>query len=80
MLTMTIKEIADLAESAGLVLAPDGGLDEDSKDTEITIIDCPKEGVADDDGKPTFFKYVAYFTDYPEEGCFPLGDELAEAP
>ena len=76
MLTLTIKEIADLAECAGLMFAPNGGPDEDDKDTEISIMDCPKEGVKDDDGKPTHYAHIAYFSEYPEEGCYPLGDEV----
>ena len=74
MLTLTGKEIKDLAEAVGLVIKP---LDyEDELETEMTIIDCPASGVLDDDGKATHFQHVAYYSEYPEEGMCPLGDEV----
>ena len=76
MLTLTVAEIKDLAECAGLVLHTRFLPDADSLETEITIIDCPKDGVLDDDGKPTHYAHIAYVTDYPDEGSFPLGEEL----
>jgi len=75
-LTLTIAEIKDLAECAGLVLKEGCEPDADDLETEITIIDCPKDGVKDDDDKPTHYAHVAYFDEYPEEGCHPLGEEL----
>lgn len=78
MLTLTGKEIKDLAEAVGLVIAPHDYTDE--LETEMTIIDCPSNGVLDDGGKATHYKYVAYLTEYPEEGSFPLGDEIAANP
>lgn len=59
------------------VPAPIGWTDADEMETEITIIDCPAGGVLDDDGKATHYEHVAYLTEYPEEGTFPLGAELA---
>lgn len=76
MLTLTIAEIKDLAECAGLVLKEGCEPDADDLETEITIIDCPKDGVKDDDNRPTHYAHVAYFDEYPEEGCYPLGEEL----
>lgn len=74
MLTLTGKEIKDLAEAVGLVISP---LDyEDELETEMTIIDCPASGVLDDDGKATHYQHVAYYSEYPEEGMCPLGDEV----
>lgn len=75
-MTLTIAEIKDLAECAGLVLKEGCEPDADELETEIVVMECPKHGVRDDDGKPTFYAHVAYFEEYPEEGCFPLGDEL----
>lgn len=74
MLTLTGKEIKDLAEAVGLVIAPHDYTDE--LETEMTIIDCPASGVMDDDGKATHYEHVAYLSDYPDEGMFPLGDEV----
>ena len=78
MLTLTVAEIYDLACAAGFTInhgqmfMPDA----DEMETEITIIDCPTGGVLDDDNKPTHYAHVAYLSDYPEEGTFPLGPEL----
>lgn len=74
MLTLTGKEIKDLAEAVGLVIQPLDYTDE--LETEMTIIDCPASGVMDDDGKATHYEHVAYLSEYPEEGTFPLGDEV----
>lgn len=76
MLTLTGKEIKDLAEAVGLVIADHDYTDE--FETEMTIIDCPEQGVSDDDEKPTHYKHVAYLTDYPDEGVFALGDEIKD--
>ncbi len=76
MLTLTVAEIKDLAECAGLVLKEDCLPDADELETEITIIPCPESGVLDDDGRPTHFAHVAYFAEYPDEGSYPLGNEI----
>lgn len=76
MLTLTVAEIKDLAEFAGLVLDKSVSYDADELETEIVVMECPKEGVRDDDGKPTHYAHIAYFAEYPEEGCCPLGAEL----
>lgn len=74
MLTLTGKEIKDLAEAVGLVICTMDYTDE--LETEMTIIDCPPAGVMDDDGKATHYEHVAYLSEYPEEGTYPLGDEV----
>lgn len=74
MLTLTGKEIKDLAESCGFYITPLNY--EDEIKTEMTIITCPADGVLDDDGKSTHYKYIAYLTKYPEEGLYLLGDEV----
>lgn len=77
MLTLTIAEIMDLAQCAGLVLKEGCEPDADELQTEIVVMEGPKHGVRDDDGKTTHYAHVAYFDEYPEEGCFPLGAELS---
>jgi len=74
MLTLTGKEIRDLAEAVGLVVQPIDYVFE--FETEMTIIDCPESGVIDDDGTAKHYDHVAYLREYPEEGTFPLGDEV----
>lgn len=76
MLTLTGKEIKDLAEAVGLVIAYHDYTDE--FETEMTIIDCPAEGVKDDGSEPEHYRHVAYLTDYPGEGVFTLGDEIQD--
>lgn len=78
-LTLTVAEIYDLACAAGFTINHSAMFmpDADEMETEITIIDCPAGGVLDDDGKATHYEHVAYLTEYPEEGTFPLGAELA---
>lgn len=41
MLTLTVAEIKDLAECAGLVLKEGCEPDADELETEISIVDCP---------------------------------------
>lgn len=78
MMTLTVAEIKDLAECAGLALDKGVSYDADELETEIVVMDCPKAGVLDDDGKPTHYAHIAYFAEYPEEGSYPLGDEVSE--
>ena len=82
-INLTIKEIMDLANYAGLS-CDDGGLDSEDMESELTI--CEKGLVAsEDDGSAAWYGAYAYFSEYPEEGCMPLndnlitGDELAKA-
>lgn len=73
--TLTIKQIMDLADFAGLSVTDEGcGID---LDTEFTI----SEGkVAADDDKTKYYDGVyVYCTEYPEEGCLPLNDNLVTA-
>lgn len=70
-LTLTIEEIKDLAEFAGLRVNDDD-LDSDNRDTEITVTECPKQGVKDET-KIVHCRHIAYLEEYPEEGVMPLG-------
>lgn len=76
MITLTVAEIKDLAECAGFTLDPERMPDADEMETEIIVMECPKQGVRDDDGKPTHYAHIAYFEEYPEEGTYPLGEEI----
>lgn len=51
--------------------------DEDAE-TEYTVFERA-EGVVvkDDDGTPRIYRHGAYLDEYPEEGTYPLGDEMA---
>lgn len=64
--TLTAAEIRELAEIAS----------HGEEDEEYTIEACGADGVVDDDGSTKFFRYVAYLTEYPEEGVFPLGEQI----
>ena len=76
MLTLTVAEIKDLAEAAGLALDKTVTYDDDQLETEYDIVACPPDGICDDDGKPTHYRHVAYVAEYPDEGGFPLGAAL----
>jgi len=79
-LTMTVAEIISLAHFAGIPLDPSIEVGEDERETEITIEECPKEGLHDQDGEKVIvehFRLVAYNTEYPEEGSCGLGEALA---
>lgn len=72
-ISLTVEEIYDLAMFAGLM----PNVFPSEADCEITIEKCPENGVLDDDGESQLFsKYIAYYTEYPEEGCFPLCDTV----
>ena len=74
MLILTVREIKELAEFAGLSLHGDSNADD--MDSEISITTEPMECI-DDNGKVERYAHVAHFADYPEEGCMPLGEPIA---
>lgn len=76
-ITLTIREIIDLAEFAGLRLQGQAE-DLDELEHEITVEQCPARGV-DDQGVAKHYKHIAYFDEYPEEGVFGLGQESTAA-
>lgn len=77
MIILTAKQIGDLAVAAGFTIDVDP--DDGQLDTEYTIVKMdPKKGVLNDDNVMEYYAHVAYLTDYPEEGSFPLGDKLSE--
>lgn len=78
-LTLTMEEIRDLAQCCGLVVQePTASEKEDERETEITIAGWPETGVWDDNQKCQVppHKHIAYFEEYHEEGCVPLGSPL----
>jgi hypothetical protein len=77
MITLTVAEILDLARFAGIPIADGYKLDEDEGEAEIAIVDCPTEGILNDEGQREHTKYVAYFTDCPDDGSSSLGVPLA---
>lgn len=78
-LTLTIEEIRHLALLCGLVVAEPSEMDkEDERETEIAIAPWAAKGMQGDDGMLPPHRYIAYFDEYPEEGCVPLGSPNAE--
>jgi hypothetical protein len=75
-ITLKVSEIRSLAMFAGLVLDKRVEFIPEEDEAEITIADCPTEGVKDDEGKVEHFEHIAYFSEYPEEGCAPLGEPV----
>ena len=73
---LKIAEIKDLAEFCGLVLTKESKDDKDQDDTEVSIEDCPEGGIIDTDAAQVYHPdHVAYFSEYPEEGSMPLGNQ-----
>lgn len=80
-ITLSVREIFDLAKVAQVIswkaTLADSLLSDEDAETEYTIF--TQEGgvqVNDDDETPHFYKHGAYLDEYPEEGTFPLGDEI----
>ncbi len=84
MITLTVREIMELADFAGLVISRDSELSKDELDTEFTITECPAAGIRNE-GEPSDTdsvshpRLIAYYTECPEEGCIGLGPEIDKA-
>ena len=77
-ITLTGKEIKDLAEFAGFEVRELTGMEEEALETEISITECSKDGIKGEDSEEVkHYAHIAYMAEYPEEGCYPLGDELS---
>lgn len=76
--TLTILQIKELAQFAGLQIVEDQS-PLDDMEFEVTVSAGDGGGVIDDDGKTKRYSHIAFLTEYPEEGVFPLGAELTEA-
>ena len=74
-MTLTVEEIGDLAKSAGFKI-DDEQLGDSDRDTEYVIEPCPKDGVDNEDGTRSHYRFIAYLDEYPEEGCFGLGEAI----
>lgn len=79
--TMKRSEIFDLAKTVSLLpwqaRLEDHNLSDEEHDTEYTIV--TKEGgveIEDDDGTKRKYPAGAYYTEYPDEGTFPIGEEI----
>jgi len=79
MITLTIREIKDLAELSGFYLVPDHQPTDTDMDTEITIDKCPPGGLLGDEEPITrhHYRMIAYLTECKEEGAQGLGAALA---
>jgi hypothetical protein len=71
--TLTGKEICELAEFAGLQIVWHNYADE--YEAEITV-ETPSGFLLNDDGVEEHYRLIAYFTEEPEEGAIGLGDVL----
>ena len=79
LLTLTMEEIRHLAQFCGMVITKATDKEkEDERETEITIAPWPAKGVKGDDGMLPPHKHIAYYEEYPEEGCLPLGSPNQE--
>ncbi|ENL3888491.1 hypothetical protein AB4867_002676 [Vibrio cholerae] len=78
MITLTGKEIKQLAELVGFevkeITNPE--FESDVLETEIDIV-RDESGVLRDDGTLSKYKYKALFSEYHEEGVYPLGEPIA---
>ena len=73
-ITLTTLEIADLAKFAGLLC---GLPNRESREDQVTIEPCPEDGLRDDDeGEIWSSSWIAYMTEYPEEGSVTLGNTI----
>ena len=82
MITLTVKEIHDLAIFAGIMpMNPAEPLDEEEGEITICVGECPEKGLLDEsDGVVRKYHFIAWFDDLPDEGAFGLGNELEANP
>lgn len=74
-LVLTGHEIKDLAEFAGFQIVYDDYLDEMESEIEISK---DSHGLLDDDGSLLYYKHIACYYEYPEEGYIGLGEEIEQ--
>lgn len=73
-LILTVKQILELAEFAGIAIDNDHLPDEDDMDSEFTICEQTGSGLySSEDNTVCECTHYVYIADYPEEGCIPLG-------
>ena len=74
-LTLTTREIYDLATVAGIQTPPLEELNIDDLETQFTVEPCPKLGLIDEEsGCNLMYNNIVYISEYPENGSFGLGD------
>ena len=71
MVVLTVAEIIDLAKFAGLRIEPNATIDADDLKTEIVVDKL--DGVVNEKGAALSYRHIAYLSERPEEGCYPLG-------
>lgn len=76
MMKLTVKEIAHLAGWAGLYVEGHEDMSEAELNIEMTIKECPREGIINHKGEHESYKNVCFFTDYHDQDYYPLGDEI----
>jgi len=79
--TLTVEEIRDLAQFCGMVVQePTASEKEDERETKIVVAPWPERGVKDEEGIAVLppHKHIAYFAEYPEEGCMSLGSAIPQ--
>lgn len=80
-ITLTVREIQDLAMFAGIKIDCSQPSEHDDDEATITIGPCPAKGIHDEDAsKARHYKAIAWFEEYPEEGCHGLGPEIEPIP
>ena len=74
-ITLTAMEIKDLAEACGFTINKES-IDDEILEQELTITECPDSGIIDDDNSVIFHRHIVYYSEYPEEGCIPIGEPI----
>ncbi len=78
-ITLTVREIIDLAKFVGIVKNDhEADIEPDDFDTEYRIwSDTDGTPIGDEDGNnPKLYPSAACLNEYPEEGSYPLGQPL----
>lgn len=79
LVSLTMSDIRDLAMIAGLTIVEEVGCYGAEGDDHFTIHDCPKEGVRNDDGTVSHYRYVALCDGFDAGECQPLGEPILTA-
>jgi hypothetical protein len=78
-ITLTVQQIIELAEFAGLGVDPDSA-DDLMRGSEYVLLQGEGAWLEDDDGKRVEYEAIAWSADYPEEGGIGLGAALEPKP
>lgn len=79
MVTLTGKEIIDLANYALGIRLDDDDFDEDMLEGEFSISECPKIGILDEDSnKVEHYKHVVHCDGCEYNEFSPIGDAIDE--